>query len=69
MYAVTALLILDNEGNRVVAKYYSPPHGAAAELGVGAGGPGMPGLLTLKEQKAFEKSVFEKTRRGAGESL
>lgn len=70
LYTVTALLVLDNEGNRVLAKYYSPPHGvaAAAELGVGAGGPGMPGLATLKEQRAFEKSVFDKTRRGAGAS-
>lgn len=28
----------------------------------------MGGLATLKEQKAFEKSVFEKVRRGGGES-
>jgi hypothetical protein len=27
----------------------------------------MAGLSTLKEQRAFEKSVHEKTRRGAGE--
>ncbi|BEJ12308.1 hypothetical protein CspHIS471_0207680 [Cutaneotrichosporon sp. HIS471] len=72
LYTVTALLILDSEGNRVLAKYYAPPHsaigtGTPAELGVGAGGPGMPGLQTYKEQRAFEKSVWEKTRRGAGE--
>ncbi|OCF32036.1 coatomer zeta subunit [Kwoniella heveanensis BCC8398] len=73
LYTVTALLILDAEGQRVLAKYYDPPHqtapgtGIPAELGVGAGGPGMGGLTTLKEQKAFEKSVFEKIRRGGGE--
>ncbi|WVF71855.1 hypothetical protein IAT40_006665 [Kwoniella sp. CBS 6097] len=73
LYTVTALLILDAEGQRVLAKYYNPPHqtapgtGIPAELGVGAGGPGMGGLTTLKEQKAFEKSVFEKIRRGGGE--
>ncbi|OCF40640.1 coatomer zeta subunit [Kwoniella heveanensis CBS 569] len=72
LYTVTALLILDAEGQRVLAKYYDPPHqtapgtGIPAELGVGAGGPGMGGLTTLKEQKAFEKSVFEKIRRGGG---
>ncbi len=27
----------------------------------------MPGLSTTKEQKAFEKSVSEKVRRGGGE--
>ncbi|KAL1411003.1 Golgi-to-ER vesicle coat component [Vanrija albida] len=73
LYTVTALLILDADGNRVLAKYYAPPHaegagaGLAAELGVGAGGPGQPGLQTLKEQRAFEKGVWEKTRRGAGD--
>lgn len=35
---------------------------------MGAGGPGM-GLSTLKEQKAFEKSIWEKVKRGGGESL
>ncbi|WOO80881.1 Coatomer subunit zeta [Vanrija pseudolonga] len=71
LYTVTALLILDADGNRVLAKYYAPPHDTAgtfaAELGVGAGGPGQAGLQTLKEQRAFEKSVWEKTRRGAGD--
>lgn len=69
LYNVTALLVLDSEGNRVMAKYYKPPHGLAAQdLNIGQGGPGMPGLQTLKEQRAFEKSIWEKTRRGAGES-
>ncbi|KAK6903270.1 coatomer zeta subunit [Kwoniella mangroviensis CBS 10435] len=73
LYTVTALLILDTEGQRVLAKYYNPPHqstpstGIVNDLGVGQGGPGMGGLISLKEQKAFEKSVFEKIRRGGGE--
>ena len=74
LYTITALLILDSDGNRVLAKYYVPPHqpngtgsGLAAELGVGPGGTGM-GLGTLKEQRGFEKSVAEKIRRGGGES-
>ena len=78
LYTVSALLILDTDGQRVLAKYYAPPHhdstagagtgGVAADLGVGAGGPGMPGLTTIKEQKAFEKGLMEKIRRGGGES-
>jgi hypothetical protein len=73
LYSITALLILDSDGNRVLAKYYAPPHqttpgtGLVADLGAGPGGPGMGGLSTLKEQKAFEKSVWEKVRRGGGE--
>ncbi|RSH93785.1 Golgi-to-ER vesicle coat component [Saitozyma podzolica] len=73
LYTVTSLLILDVDGQRVLAKYYNPPHqagsntGVPADLGVGAGGPGMGGLATLKEQRAFEKSVVDKIRRGGGE--
>ena len=81
LYTISALLILDTDGQRVLAKYYAPPHneaggqsgtpglGLVAELGVGAGGPGMPGLTTLKEQKNFEKGLMEKIRRGGGELL
>lgn len=75
LYTVTALLILDGDGQRVLAKYYAPPHqdqagtGVPAEMNVGAGGPGMLGLTNLKEQKAFEKSVMDKIRRGGGESM
>lgn len=74
LYTISALLILDSDGQRVLAKYYTPPHQAAigtglvADLGVGAGGPGM-GLGGLKEQKAFEKSIWEKVKRGGGTSL
>jgi len=74
LYTVSALLILDSDGARVLAKYYTPPHqatigtGLVADLGVGAGGPGM-GLGGLKEQKAFEKSIWEKVKRGGGESF
>ncbi len=72
-----APLILDADGHRILAKYYSPPHAApeaghapaASVNGQHPGGArlGPPGLSTLKEQKAFEKSVHEKTKRGGGE--
>lgn len=73
LYTITALLVLDTDGQRVLAKYYAPPHqetagsGLVVDLNVGAGGPGMTGLTGLKEQKAFEKNVMEKIRRGGGE--
>ncbi|RKP04526.1 Longin-like domain-containing protein [Thamnocephalis sphaerospora] len=47
LYAVKAVLILDADGQRLLAKYY--PH--ATEF------------AALKDQRAFEKSLFEKTRR------
>ncbi|KAI9591034.1 Longin-like domain-containing protein [Syncephalis fuscata] len=47
LYSVKAVLILDAEGNRLMAKYY--PH--ASEF------------AAVKDQRAFEKSLFDKTRR------
>ncbi|TYJ54156.1 hypothetical protein B9479_005167 [Cryptococcus floricola] len=73
LYTVTALLILDSDGQRVLAKYYQPPHqqaqgqGVVVDLGVGQGGPGMGGLGGAKEQKVFERGIWEKIRRGGGE--
>ena len=64
LYTVTALLILDSEGQRVLAKYYNPPHPAPGQHTGGIGTGEGSGLSTLKEQKAFEKSVHEKTKRG-----
>jgi coatomer subunit zeta len=60
-------LILDSDGNRILGKYYQPPHFAST----------IPSSLpskyittpqpnpfpTVKEQKAFEKGLFEKTRK------
>jgi hypothetical protein len=76
LYAVTALLILDSDGNRILAKYYNPPHSSESHSAPAGGAHphghphahpvGPPGLSTLKEQKALEKSIHEKTKRGGG---
>ncbi|PWN43793.1 hypothetical protein IE81DRAFT_321959 [Ceraceosorus guamensis] len=80
LYSTTAILLLDaSDGSRIVAKYYEPPHaqpqsqsGAPAH----ATASGLPPQLnaknnfaTLREQKAFEKAVWEKTRRAAGDVI
>ncbi|CAD6884837.1 unnamed protein product [Tilletia controversa] len=80
LYTTTAILILDTDGNRLIAKYYQPPHASAAagapstgpappHLGFGGTG-GLPSQLSavnpypsFKEQRVFEKAVFDKTRR------
>ncbi|KAG7532010.1 hypothetical protein FFLO_03949 [Filobasidium floriforme] len=53
-----------------MAKYYHPPHSAPTS-GQNSATPssstGPQGLASLKEQKAFEKSVHEKTKRGGGD--
>ncbi|KAG0231172.1 Golgi-to-ER vesicle coat component [Actinomortierella wolfii] len=45
LYTVKAVIMLDSEGGRVLAKYYGRDYSAA------------------KEQKAFEKGLYEKTKR------
>lgn len=59
LYSIQGFIILDTEGNRVLAKYYRPkshPNGESKEL------------LTLKEQKAFEKGLWQKTKKAGGGS-
>jgi len=51
LYTVKACIILDSEGNRLLSKYYRPCHE----------------YPTVKDQKAFEKTVFDKTKRSNSE--
>ena len=57
LYTVSAFLIIDTDGHRVLAKYYHPkghPNGESKKL------------TTLKEQRAFEKGLFQKTKKAGG---
>jgi hypothetical protein len=56
LYSIKATLILDNEGNRLYAKYYSPPHAESEASATNS-------LVSVKEQKQFEKSLFAKTNK------
>uniref|UniRef100_H2ZCK8 Coatomer subunit zeta n=1 Tax=Ciona savignyi TaxID=51511 RepID=H2ZCK8_CIOSA len=49
LYTIKAILILDNDGERLVAKYYDDTY------------------PTLREQKLFEKNVFNKTHKSDSE--
>ncbi|CAH3134124.1 unnamed protein product [Pocillopora meandrina] len=51
LYTVKAIAILDNDGERVVAKYYDDQY------------------QTTKEQKEFEKNLFNKTHRANAEII
>ncbi|XP_055860125.1 coatomer subunit zeta-1-like isoform X2 [Biomphalaria glabrata] len=50
-YSIKAITILDNDGNRLLAKYYDET------------------FPTAKEQKAFEKNLFNKTHRANAEII
>ncbi|KIY65367.1 snare-like protein [Cylindrobasidium torrendii FP15055 ss-10] len=62
LYSINAFILLDSEGHRVLAKYYRPK--ALEAMGMGAGD-----LNTLKDQKAFEKGLWQKTKKAGGEII
>lgn len=51
LYLVKAIAILDNDGNRLIARYYDDQ------------------FPTAKEQKQFEKNLFNKTHRANSEII
>jgi len=62
LYSTTAVILLDSDGNRVIAKYFSTPN-------VISPNSDKQSFSTFKEQRAFEQAIWEKTRRAQGEIL
>ncbi|KAL7913087.1 clathrin adaptor complex [Trichoderma velutinum] len=66
LFAVQAILILGTEdGSRIFAKYFSPPHAAPSGS---ASIPSHP-YTDLKAQKAFEKGLIDKTAKQTGDII
>ncbi|KAL8816712.1 MAG: hypothetical protein Q9191_008282, partial [Dirinaria sp. TL-2023a] len=72
LFSVNAILLLSTDDrSRILAKYYSAPHqhpqpSSKDGISGGSGGAGQPGsnpYPTVKEQKAFEKGLLEKTNK------
>ncbi|KAI5363823.1 putative Longin-like domain superfamily, AP complex, mu/sigma subunit, coatomer subunit zeta protein [Septoria linicola] len=62
LFSVNAILVLSTEdSSRILAKYYSPPH--IPSNAQGNNYPGAQPYPTVKEQKAFEKGLVEKTAK------
>ncbi len=62
LFSVNAILILaTDDASRVLAKYYSSPHPPAGTTDKSLNYPGANPYPTVKEQKAFEKGLLEKT--------
>jgi hypothetical protein len=57
LYSISAFLVLDTDGNRVLAKYYSRPKDAGVPESK---------FSNVKDQKAFEKGLWEKTKKPGG---
>jgi len=60
LYSTSAFLILDSDGNRVLAKYYRPKNQPQFENKQ---------LATLKDQRSFEKGLWEKTKKAGGDII
>ncbi|GAA5848718.1 hypothetical protein JCM5353_001390 [Sporobolomyces roseus] len=60
---ITSVLILDSDSNRLVAKYYQPLHKDPKATTTPTP------YSTLKEQRAFESGLWEKTRKLNGDIL
>ena len=62
LFSVNAILILATDGSRLLTKYYSAPHPPSGAT-PGSSFPGSQPYPTVKEQKAFEKGLSEKTNK------
>ncbi|KAF2152711.1 snare-like protein [Myriangium duriaei CBS 260.36] len=62
LFSVNAVLILStDDSSRILAKYYSPPHPPSNAHGNNY--PGANPYVAVKDQKAFEKGLLEKTSK------
>ncbi|KAL2108086.1 hypothetical protein VUR80DRAFT_4289 [Thermomyces stellatus] len=67
LFSVQAVLILSSDdGSRIFAKYYNPPHQTSA--GPGQEGPSNP-YPDVKAQKSFEKGLADKTLKQTGDII
>jgi coatomer subunit zeta len=57
LYTVSGFIITDTDGHRVLAKYYHPQANPS---------PSNKKLTTLKDQRAFEKGLWQKTKKAGG---
>ncbi|KAG8893189.1 Golgi-to-ER vesicle coat component [Tulasnella sp. 403] len=62
LYTTTAFIVLDTDGNRVLAKYYNNKNSGSSETGGKS-------LSTLKDQRAYEKALWEKTKKPGGDII
>lgn len=64
LFSINAILVLStDDSSRVLAKYYSPPHPPTGANAQSTNYPGANPYPTLKDQKAFEKGLLEKTSK------
>ncbi len=64
LFSINAILILPtDDSSRILAKYYSAPHQPTGPTAHSTSIPGANPYPNLKDQKAFEKGLLEKTAK------
>ncbi|KAM0699478.1 hypothetical protein Q7P36_000480 [Cladosporium allicinum] len=67
LFSVNAILLISADDNsRILTKYYSPPH---PPTNMGNNYPGANPYPALKDQKAFEKGLLEKTAKSTNDVI
>ena len=68
LFSVNAILVLSTDDrSRILTKYYCAPHPPSNTNTKDY--PGSNAYPTLKDQKAFEKGLLEKTNKGTGDII
>lgn len=64
LFSVNAILLLSTDDrSRILAKYYTAPHQPPSSSTTSPAAPGSNPYPSVKEQKAFEKGLLEKTNK------
>ena len=67
LFSVNAILLLSTDDRaRILTKYYSAPHQATPAV---PNAPGTNPYSTVKEQKAFEKGLLDKTNKQSSDVI
>jgi hypothetical protein len=70
LFSVNAVLVMSaDDGSRIYAKYFSAPHPPAGAAPNSTDYPGANPYPTVKEQRAFEKGLLEKTNKSSSDVI
>lgn len=70
LFSVNAVLVMSaDDGSRIFSKYYSAPHPPAGSAPNSTDYPGANPYPTVKEQRAFEKGLLEKTNKSTSDVI
>ncbi|KAJ6171798.1 hypothetical protein N7470_000865 [Penicillium chermesinum] len=70
LFSVNAVLVMSaDDGSRIFTKYYSAPHPPAGTAPNSTDYPGANPYPTVKEQRAFEKGLLEKTNKSTSDVI